>query len=482
MSKRTRIFLGIVVVYFAAVAFLLYRISLDIDPRYRESAEESLVDTANVLATLLERQAYNGVIQIDELERTLQHVTKRPLNAKIFAIEKTAIVLHVYVTDANGIVLYDSAGRDIGKDYRGWIDVRRTLDGDYGARTTLADAADPASGVMYVGAAIRERVASDRSADGADQIVGMLSVGKPVAAFSPFIANARQKLVAAGVLSAGSFALLLLIVTVWLVRPFGLVTDLWRALRSERGGAGRVLNPFRVAFADIRDALTGKSYVEEYVATLTHEIKSPLAAIRGAAELLREPLPENARVLFTGNIEEQVARAQDMVDRMLELSSLERRAVVARQEILSVAGLADAVRAELAPVAAQRGVELFIDVDPALEVSGDRFLLQRALSNLVSNAIDFAPGESAVTVDGQLARGRVEITVRDHGTGLPPYAQERAFEKFFSTPRPNGKKGTGLGLAFVREIAQLHGGQARLINHDEGGVLATLSLAQVVNN
>ena len=67
MSKRTRIFLGIVVVYIAAVAFLLYKISLDIDPRYRESAEESLVDTANVLATLLERQAYNGVIQTDEL-------------------------------------------------------------------------------------------------------------------------------------------------------------------------------------------------------------------------------------------------------------------------------------------------------------------------------------------------------------------------------------------------------------------------------
>ena len=472
MSKRTRILLGIVAVYIGAVVFLLYRISLDIDPRYRESAEESLVDTAHLLATLLERQAYDGVIQTDELERTLQHVAKRPLKAQIFAIEKTAVVLHVYVTDAKGIVLYDSAGRDIGNDYREWIDVRRTLAGEYGARTTLAEPGDPASAVMYVGAAIRERA----TPQGADQIVGMLSVGKPVAAFSPFIANARQKLLAAGVLSVAAFALLLLTVTVWLVRPFGLVTDLWRALRSQRGGAGRVLNPFRVAFADIRDALTGRSYVEEYVATLTHEIKSPLAAIRGAAELLREPLPENARVRFTGNIEEQVARAQDMVDRMLELSSLERRAVVAQQERLSVAGLADAVRAELAPVAAQRGVEVFIDVDPALEVSGDRFLLQRALSNLVSNAIDFAPGETAVTVDAQQARNRIEITVRDHGTGLPPYAQERAFEKFFSTPRPSGKKGTGLGLAFVREIAQLHGGSARLSNHADGGALATISL------
>jgi two-component system, OmpR family, sensor histidine kinase CreC len=471
MSVRTRILFGIVLVYIGAVVFLLYRLSLDIDPRYRESAEESLVDTANVLATLLERQAYSGVIRTDELERTLQHVAKRPLNAKIFAIEKTAVVLHVYVTDANGIVLYDSNGRDVGRDYRDWIDVRRTLNGEYGARTTLADPDDPTSAVMYVGAAIRERTTPG---DG-EQIVGMLSVGKPVAAFSPFIANARHNLLIAGLLSVGAFALLLLAVTVWLVRPFGLITNLWRALRSNRGSSG-LLNPFRVAYADMRDALTGKSYVEEYVATLTHEIKSPLAAIRGAAELLREPLPEDARVRFARNIEEQVARAQDMVDRMLELSSLERRAVIGQHEAISVATLADAVREELAPVAAQRGIELFIDVDPAFEVAGDRFLLQRALSNLALNAIDFAPPETAVTIDAQQKRGRIEVTVRDRGPGLPIYAQDRAFDKFFSTSRPSGKKGTGLGLAFVREVAQLHGGSARVENHPDGGALATLAL------
>ena len=107
-------FLGVVVVYIAAVVFLLYRVSLDLDPRYRESAEDALVDTANLLATLLERQAYSGVIQTEELERTLQQLGKRPLNARIFNVDKTRVDLHVYVTDANGIVLYDSAGRDIG--------------------------------------------------------------------------------------------------------------------------------------------------------------------------------------------------------------------------------------------------------------------------------------------------------------------------------------------------------------------------------
>jgi two-component system sensor histidine kinase CreC len=472
VSRRSRLFAGIVALYVAAVSLLLYRVSLDIDPRYRESAEESLVDTANLLATLLERQTYAGVIQTEELERTLEHLGKRPLDARIFQIQKKAVVLHVYVTDSQGTVLFDSAGRDAGKDYRGWRDVHLTLAGQYGARTTLATPGDPSSAVMYVGAAIRERA----SPDAADIIVGMVSVGKPVAAFSPFVANARQKLFIAGGIAVASFALLLLIVTVWLVRPFGLVTDLWRVVRSRQGGVGRVLNPFRVAFNDMRDALAGRSYVDEYVATLTHEIKSPLAAIRGAAELLREPVPEDARIRFTRNIEEQVARAQDLVDRMLELSSLERRGVLGQREPVSVAAIADAVRNELSTVAAQRNVELFVDVDPSLVARGDPFLLQRALSNLVLNAIDFAPRESAVTVDANAVRGRVDITVRDRGPGIPDYATDRLFEKFYSTPRPGGRKGTGLGLAFVREVAQLHGGSARLANHPEGGAVATLSV------
>ena len=158
MSKRSRVFVGIVVVYMAAVAFLLYRVSLDLDPRYRESAEDSLVDTAHLLATLLERQAYSGVIQTEELERTLKHLTERPVSAQIFNVEKTRVDLHVYVTDSRGTVVFDSAGRDTGKDYRAWRDVNRTLAGTYGARTTLTDPSDPLSAVMYVGAPIREQL------------------------------------------------------------------------------------------------------------------------------------------------------------------------------------------------------------------------------------------------------------------------------------------------------------------------------------
>jgi two-component system sensor histidine kinase CreC len=114
-------------------------------------------------------------------------------------------------------------------------------------------------------------------------------------------------------------------------------------------------------------------------------------------------------------------------------------------------------------------------------VSGARFLLQRALANFVLNAIEFSPREATVTVDAHDVGGRIELTVRDHGPGLPAFAEDRIFEKFFSLPRPDtGRRGTGLGLAFVREVATLHGGGARLANHPDGGALATLTLPRRV--
>lgn len=480
MSRRTRIFLGIFAVYLAAVAFLLYRVTADIDPRYRESAEESLVDTANLLATLLERNTFNGVIPTDDLERTLKHLAQRPVYARIFDIEKTAVDLHVYVTDRNGIVLFDSKGRDVGQDYLAWRDVQLTLTGAYGARTTLADEGDPNSAVMYVGAAIRERGAGTNILAGED-IVGMVAVGKPVAAFTPFIANARQKVLLVGAIAVVAFALLLLIATVWLVRPFGLLRDVWHAVRREGGSplalARRLTHAVRTAFAEARDTLAGRSYVDEYVQTLAHELKSPLAAIRGAAELLREPMPEEARVKFTANIEEQTRRAQSMIDRLLELSNLERRGALVDAEEVDLVALVHAVRDELQPAAGHKQVTLVTELPSRAAASGDPFLLHRALANLVRNAIDFSPAGASIEIAVEPQRSRWALSVRDHGPGLPDYAVGRVFDRFYSLPRPDtGRKSTGLGLAFVKEVAALHGGSVSLANHPDGGAIARLTL------
>ena len=110
-------------------------------------------------------------------------------------------------------------------------------------------------------------------------------------------------------------------------------------------------------------------------------------------------------------------------------------------------------------------------------VAGDAFLLRRALANLIDNAVDFSPdGETVMVVlDGN--GPRIVYRIVDRGPGIPAFAGNKVFEKFFSLPRPGTqKKSSGLGLAFVREIAALHGGQVALANGAEHGAVATLTL------
>jgi two-component system sensor histidine kinase CreC len=122
-------------------------------------------------------------------------------------------------------------------------------------------------------------------------------------------------------------------------------------------------------------------------------------------------------------------------------------------------------------------VRVTSDCDPALQVQGDRFLLHRAVANLLSNAVDFSEPGGEVTIGVVAAGAECRITVRDHGPGIPGYALERVFEKFYSLRRPDsGRKGTGLGLSFVQEIALLHRGRASLRNHPDGGAEAELAV------
>ena len=124
-----------------------------------------------------------------------------------------------------------------------------------------------------------------------------------------------------------------------------------------------------------------------------------------------------------------------------------------------------------------------MEVEPGEEVwvEGDGFLLWQAIANLIDNAIDFSPEGGTVTLALRLRTTRVEITVRDHGPGIPDYAEDKVFEKFYSLARPRSlKKSTGLGLAFVKEIAELHHGRASLRNAADGsGAIATLTLPRL---
>jgi two-component system sensor histidine kinase CreC len=166
-----------------------------------------------------------------------------------------------------------------------------------------------------------------------------------------------------------------------------------------------------------------------------------------------------------------------MIDRMLALAAVEHRQRLEAPMPVAVAELLAAVAEDSRPRLAAKAQTLAVDADDALRVSGDAFLLRQALDNLVENASDFAPAGSTIEMDAAVDGGSVLVHVNDRGPGVPDYARDRVFERFYSLPRPDGgHRSSGLGLNFVAQVADLHGGSATLENRQGGGARATLRL------
>jgi two-component system sensor histidine kinase CreC len=470
MSLRLRL-LALLLAIYCAGGYLLTRWALNqVRPRYLESMEETLVDTSVLLASVLETQPGTGGVNGEVLRQTFAAAERQAFEAKVFSLRKTAVDLRVYVTDDRGRVLFDSTGRDEGRDFSRWNDVRRTLLGQYGARSTRDRAGDDDTQVIYVAAPVRR--------DG--RIVGVLSVGKPTRGINQLVVVAKQKLLFGAALGGVGMLIVLLTVASWVIAPLERLTAYARAVRDGRPAPlpplpGRTLRELGTAFEEMREALEGRHQIVRYTQALEHEVKAPLAAIRGAAELLGEDMPVEPRRKFLGNIRTEAARIQQIVDRLLELSSLEARKALGRTERIEVAELLTEAAAALRPAFEAARVALTVEGGAGVWLRGERVLLREALINLLQNALDFTPAAGTVALRAEASAERAELVVEDTGPGVPDYALARAFERFYSLPRPgSGRKSTGLGLSLVREIAHLHGGEATLANRPEGGARATL--------
>ncbi|MDB6169693.1 MAG: creC [Verrucomicrobia bacterium] len=230
------------------------------------------------------------------------------------------------------------------------------------------------------------------------------------------------------------------------------------------------------AFEEMRDAVEGRKHVERYTQAFAHEVKAPLAAIRGAAELLTEEMPPDQRRRFLDNIRSEGSRIQQIVERLLELSSLEARKRLHETENIAGDELMSEAAEIVRPAYAAARVSLIFS-SAKLTLRGERVLLREALVNLLQNALEFSPAGGSVEFAVAARETQVVWTVDDNGPGVPDYALPRVFERFYSLPRPGtSRKSTGLGLALVREIAHLHGGEATLANRPGAGARATLSV------
>ena len=164
---------------------------------------------------------------------------------------------------------------------------------------------------------------------------------------------------------------------------------------------------------------------------------------------------------------------------MMELTALESRRSLDETTPIPLRALLGELVASAQASGAARGIQVALIAGDDATVEGDAFLLRRALANLIDNALDFSLPNGAITLSLIVQTRSVDVSVRDQGPGIPDYAEDKVFEKFYSLARPHSrKKSTGLGLPFVKEIAELHRGRVTLKNAPQGdGAVATLPRA-----
>jgi two-component system sensor histidine kinase CreC len=424
-----------------------------------------MVDTANILAELAVDDLRAGTLPQGRFAEQVAAYARRPIDARIWGLDKQSLDFRVYVTDSTGKVVFDSTQRAVGQDYSQWRDVARTLRGEYGARATREVYSDDRSSVLYVAAPV--------NADG--KVIGVLTVAKPVATVQAFIDRAERKILVSGLWLLAISAAVGVAVTLWVVSSVRRLRRYANAMETGKKlplpNMPGELGELAQAMQAMRIRVEGREYIEAYVRALTHELKSPLAAIRGAGELLQDPLPEADRQEFTADVLQQTQRLQTLVDRLLELSKLEQR-----QELLhpQKVHLQDFLKSFVAATHVQRPhINLVLSsASDNAECRIEPDLLTLALNNLIDNAAAFAPAGSAITLSAQGA----SVTVQDLGPGVPDYALPKLGQKFFSTVRPDGvSKGSGLGLAIVQQVMALHGGGMEVRNTNPG-LCVTLKL------
>jgi signal transduction histidine kinase/CHASE2 domain-containing sensor protein len=251
------------------------------------------------------------------------------------------------------------------------------------------------------------------------------------------------------------------------------------AVSADEKGAGPLLG-IVASLSDVTRQHDLQQTKNDVISLVSHEMRTPLTAIQGMTELLAAyDLDADRRREMNIAINDEVKRLARMITDYLDITRLESGATEMRLSPVRVENLLERIFLLLDPVAAQHEIRLVRRFPPDLPAFlADPDLLSRAVENLVSNAIKYSPPGTEVTISASSDGDFVSIEVADHGYGIPQADQARIFEKFYRVPRVQdaGVPGTGLGLSFVREIAELHRGSVNVRSEPNAGATFTLRI------
>jgi two-component system, OmpR family, phosphate regulon sensor histidine kinase PhoR len=216
-----------------------------------------------------------------------------------------------------------------------------------------------------------------------------------------------------------------------------------------------------VMFHDVTNVRRVEQVRRDFVANVSHELRTPLASLKSVIETLQAGAIEEPEVAneFLSRGDQELDRLVSMVEELLELSRIESGEVALALEDVAAVDLLTTAVDRMKPKAERYGLTLALEVPhPLPDIIADRNLLERAVVNLIDNAVKFTPAGGDIRVSGSVENGLLTVAVRDTGEGIDPDDLPRVFERFYKADRARRRGGTGLGLAIVKHSVEAHGG------------------------
>ena len=435
-----------------------------------ESAKSVLVEVSSLMSRVASQNNKDGEIDLETFETLIVNYLRSQRNTIDKNNPQKLENLAIYVTDKDGLLVLDSRGLTLGKDMRDANEVESALSGVTDSTSVVME---EAAGSKKARGAVIEYFLKSRFLNASNPIYGNNGeiIGS-VVVVAPLI-----DLMGESYLLRFIFYIFVISLLFGFLGSYRISRNINRIQKytSNLFGGEDVLMPdlnnqFNKLARTIRDARADvelKDDVEQYIDTLAHELRTPITGIQLTAENLLTPMSDKQRKRFVENILESNRHMDILVNRLLELSRIERREALKNVEILNIKEEVNTVLNAPSRVKTILDKDLNIDIQISSNatLNGEKILLEQAIGNIVNNALDFSPASGKITMKASQTNSAISIIVLDDGPGIPPQVINKLFTRFFSVTRPDtGARGNGLGLRFVRKIMKLHGGEVSLQN------------------
>ena len=380
----------------------------------------------------------------------------------------------IRVVDNSGTVVA-TTGTELGLSLGQREEVRRALTGEFVSllrqRVSGQSSSSPSSASRGSNIRVFAAVPILRH----ERIIGAVVLSRTPADIRQILYAKRGQLATGGLVLLLAAALIAVLTSLTINRPIrALMAQAQRAARGEQQAMTPLVHPGTHEIAELSRTLADMSrtleqrasYIRDFASQVSHGFKTPLTAVRGAVELLRDhadTISDEERNRFLENLDHDARRLEKLVNRLLELSRAE--AMQPGDETTDLAAVFDSVNERWQ----DSTLKLIVDEPPSGQVAMSAATLESVLTNLLENALLHAGGPVTVLVTCAQPASHdqsLSVVVTDDGPGISAANQERVFEPFFTTAQDRG--GTGLGLAVVRALLRAHGGDIRLLESNQG--------------